>query len=211
MLDELLKRQIVPVIVIDDANDAEPLAEALLNGGMDVIEITFRTAAAAEAITRIAKSFPTMVLGAGTVVTDALAQRALDAGVDFGLAPGLNPAIVKKFQDAGTLFIPGVMTPSEIEQGLALGCQLLKFFPAENAGGAKMLKALSGPYASQGVKFCPTGGVSLGNLHDYLSVPTVAAVGGSWIATKDQIANKEWAKITTQAKDAIAKAREIRP
>jgi len=211
MLDELLKRQIVPVIVIDDANDAEPLAEALLNGGMDVIEITFRTAAAAEAITRIAKAFPTMLLGAGTVVTEELAQRALDAGVSFGLAPGLNPTIVQKFIDAKTLFIPGVMSPSEIEQGLALGCKMLKFFPAENAGGAKMLKALSGPYASQGVKFCPTGGVSLNNLHEYLSVPTVAAVGGSWIATKDQIANKEWATITKQAKEAIAKAREIRP
>jgi len=211
MLDELLKRQIVPVIVIDDANDAEPLAEALLNGGMDVIEITFRTAAAAEAITRIAKAFPTMLLGAGTVVTEELAQRALDAGVSFGLAPGLNPTIVQKFIDAKTLFIPGVMSPSEIEQGLALGCKMLKFFPAENAGGAKILKALSGPYASQGVKFCPTGGVSLNNLHEYLSVPTVAAVGGSWIATKDQIANKEWATITKQAKEAIAKAREIRP
>jgi len=205
MLNELAKRPIIPVIVIDDADDALPLAEALLEGGMDVIEVTFRTAAAAEAIERIGKKFPEMLLGAGTVLTEEQAQRALDAGVKFGLAPGLNPAIVNYFKKADTLFIPGIMTPSEIEEALSLGCKMLKFFPAGPAGGPKMLSALAGPYASQGIKVCPTGGVSLDNMNDYLSLPIVSNVGGSWLATKQQIAEKQWSAITDQVKLALAK------
>lgn len=208
MLNELLKRPVVPVIVIDDANDAEPLAEALLEGGMDVIEITCRTAAAPEALARIKKAFPEMLLGAGTVVTPDQARMCIDVGVGFGLAPGLNPGTVKFFQASETLFIPGVMTPSEIEQGLALGCRLLKFFPAGAAGGVGMLKNLGGPYASQGVRFCPTGGINLGNMNDYLSLPVVSCIGGSWLATKQQIANKQWDAITAQVKAALAKAKE---
>ena len=205
MINELKKRPIIPVIVIDDAADALPLAEALLEGGMDVIEVTFRTAAAAEAISLIGKKFPEMLLGAGTLLTEEQAQRALDAGITFGLAPGLNPDVVKFFKAKQTLFIPGVMTPSEIEQGLALGCKLQKFFPAEAAGGIKMLKALAGPYASQGLQFCPTGGVSLANMNDYLALPIVSNIGGSWLATKQQIADKQWGAITAQVKDALAK------
>lgn len=209
MFDELTKRAIIPVIVINDANDAEPLAEALLEGGIDVIEITFRTAAAAEAITKIAKSLPDMLLGAGTVVTEDQAQRAIDAGVSFGLAPGINPATVQKFQKAGVAFVPGIMTPSEIEQGLSLGCKLMKFFPAEASGGTKFLSALAGPYASQGVKFCPTGGLSLANMNDYLALKIISSIGGSWLATASQIENKEWSKITQQSKEALAKAAEV--
>lgn len=206
MVNELLKRPIIPVIVIDDANDAEPLAEALLEGGMDVIEVTCRTAAAPEALARIKKSFPEMLLGAGTVVTRDQAQMCVDTGVSFGLAPGLNPDTVKFFRDAETLFIPGVMTPTGIEQGLELGCKLLKFFPAGAAGGVNMLKNLSAPYASLGVKFCPTGGLNLDNMNDYLSLPTVSAIGGSWLATKQQIADKKWGTITLQVQEALAKA-----
>lgn len=206
MLNKLLKRPIIPVIVLDDARDAEPLAEALLAGGMDVIEITFRTAAAVKAITSIRKSFPEMLVGAGTVVTNEQARRAIDAGVDFGLAPGLNPDTVAAFRMAGTLFIPGVMTPSEIEQGLSLGCHLLKFFPAVPAGGLDMLKALAGPYASQDVRFCPTGGINLDNMNDFLALPAVSNVGGSWLATKQQIAAHDWSAITRQAREALAKA-----
>ncbi len=205
MLKQLLQRPVIPVIVIERAEDAEPLAEALLAGGMDVVEITFRTAAAAEAIKNIRKAFPDMLVGAGTVVTPELAQRAIDAGVSFGLAPGLNSETVKFFQKSDTLFIPGVMTPSEIEQGLALGCTLLKFFPAGPAGGVDMLKALGGPYASQGVQFCPTGGVNLENMNDYLRLPIVGNIGGSWLATQQQIADKQWNKITQQVKVALAK------
>ncbi|MBT8331318.1 MAG: bifunctional 4-hydroxy-2-oxoglutarate aldolase/2-dehydro-3-deoxy-phosphogluconate aldolase [Deltaproteobacteria bacterium] len=205
MLETLLKQPVIPVIVIEDANDAEPLAEALLKGGMDVIEVTFRTEAAEEAIQRIRKAYPEMLVGAGTVVTTDQAERAINAGISFGLAPGLNRDTVKYFQSKKILFIPGVMTPSEIEQGIALGCKLLKFFPAGAAGGIKMLKALGGPYASQGVQFCPTGGINLDNMNDYLSLPTVGTVGGSWLATKQQIADNEWDTITRQVKDALDK------
>jgi 2-dehydro-3-deoxyphosphogluconate aldolase/(4S)-4-hydroxy-2-oxoglutarate aldolase len=209
MLNELLKRPVIPVIVIDNANDAEPLAEVLLKGGMDVIEVTCRTPAAAESLRRIKKAFPEMLVGAGTVVTADQAKMCIDAGVSFGLAPGLNPETVKFFQQNGVLFVPGVMTPSEIEQGLSLGCKMLKFFPAGAAGGVNMLKNLAAPYASYGVKFCPTGGISLDNMLDYLSLPIVSAIGGSWLATQKQIAAKEWGVITEQVKAALAKAASL--
>ena len=209
MLNELLKRPVIPVIVIDDANDAEPLAEALLRGGMDVIEVTCRTAAAPEALARIKKAFPEMLLGAGTVVTPDQAKMCIDTGVGFGLAPGLNPDTVEFFRENDTLFIPGIMTPSEIEAGLALGLKMLKFFPAGAAGGVDMLKNLGAPYAPLGVRFCPTGGLNLENMNDYLSLPTVSAIGGSWLATKQQIAEKQWDVITGQVKEALAKAAEV--
>lgn len=205
MLKELTKRPIIPVIAIENAEDAVPLAEALLKGGMDVIEVTFRTAAAAAAIQRIARALPEMLLGAGTILTKDQAQAALDAGIKFGLAPGLNPEIVNFFRSAGVLFIPGVMTPSEIEQGLALGCKLQKFFPAGPAGGVPMLQALAGPYSGQKLQFCPTGGVNLDNMNDYLALPMVASIGGSWLATKQQIAKKQWSVITDQVRAALAK------
>lgn len=203
MYEELTKRAIIPVIVIENEDDAEPLAEALLEGGLDIIEVTFRTNAAAGAISRVRKAFPEMLLGAGTVLTTDQADRALDAGASFGLAPGLNPKVVEHFQSRGGYFIPGVMTPSEIEQGLALGCKILKFFPAGAAGGPDMLKAMAGPYLSQGVKFCPTGGVNLENMKDYLSLPIVSSIGGTWLATKQQIADKNWSAVTAQVKEAL--------
>jgi len=206
MLNELLKRPVIPVIVIDHADDAVPLAEALLKGGMDVIEVTCRTPAAAESLRRIKNAFPEMMVGAGTVVTLDQAKMCIDVGVSFGLAPGLNPDTVRFFQQNNTLFIPGVMTPSEIEQGLSLGCKMLKFFPAGAAGGVNMLKNLAAPYASYGVKFCPTGGISLENMLEYLSLPIVSAIGGSWLATQKQIAGKEWDVITEQVKASLVKA-----
>lgn len=209
MFDELLKRPVIPVIVIDDADDAEPLAEALLEGGMDVVEITCRTAAAPEALARIKRAFPEMLLGAGTVVTPDQAKMCIDTGVGFGLAPGLNPDTVKFFQDNGTLFIPGVMTASEIEQGLSLGCKLLKFFPAAAAGGPNMLKNLAAPYGPLGVRFCPTGGIKLENMADYLALPVVACIGGSWLATKQQIAEKQWSQITNQVKEVLELAAKL--
>lgn len=210
MLNELLKRPVIPVIVIDDANDAEPLAEALLKGGIDVIEVTCRTAAAPEALRRIKRSFPEMLLGAGTVVTRDQAQMCIDTGVGFGLAPGLNPETVEFFRENNTLFIPGVMTPSEIEAGLALGCSLLKFFPAGAAGGVEMLKNLAAPYGPIGVRFCPTGGINLANMNDYLSLPVVGCIGGSWLATKQQIAEKQWTVIAEQAQEALERAAQVR-
>ena len=158
---------------------------------------------------RIRKTFPEMLVGAGTVVTPEQARMCIDAGVCFGLAPGLNSDTVTFFQENDTLFIPGVMTASEIEASLGLGCKLLKFFPAGAAGGVNMLKNMGAPYAPLGVRFCPTGGVSLDNMLDYLSLPIVSAVGGSWLATKQQIADNQWDAITRQAKEALAKAKEL--
>lgn len=208
MLKQLLQRPVIPVIVIENAEDAEPLAEALLEGGMDVVEITFRTSAAAAAIENICKAFPDMLVGAGTVVTREQAQRAIDAGVSFGLAPGLNPETVKFFQSHDTLFIPGVMTPSEIELGLAFDCQLLKFFPAGAVGGPKTLMNMAAPYSSLGVKFCPTGGIDLENMNEYLSLPVVSNIGGSWLATREMITSKDWKGITLNAQQALQQIKQ---
>ena len=209
MIERLTKNPVIPVIVIEDENDAEPLAEALLEGGLDVIEVTFRTAAAPAALARIISALPEMLVGAGTVVTREQAERCVDLGISFAVAPGCNPETVNFFQSNGVPFIPGVLSPSEIESAFALGCTLLKFFPAGAAGGPKMLKALAGPYASLGIRFCPTGGVSVENMNEYLSLPEVFAVGGSWIASKRQIAEKQWQVITRQTREALARAKEI--
>lgn len=206
MLQQLLHNPIIPVIVIDHAEHAEPLAEALLRGGMRVIEITCRTPAAPEALARIKKAFPEMLVGAGTVVTPELAKMCIDADVSFGVAPGLNPDTIQYFQAHDTLFVPGVMTPSEIEQAYALGCSVLKFYPAGAAGGPAMLKSIATPYAPLGIRFCPTGGVNLDNMSDYLALPFVSAIGGSWLATRQQIADKEWQLITTQVRTACQRA-----
>jgi len=207
-MSDLEKFPVIPVIVIEDANDAEPLAEALLEGGLNIIEVTFRTAAAAEAIERISKRFPEMMTGAGTVVTPDQAKRAIDAGSSFGLAPGTDPDTIAYFKEQGVPFVPGIMTPSDIQIAIKAGCHLMKFFPAGAAGGTQLLKAMSAPYGNLGVKFCPTGGVTLDNMNDYLSMKEVFAIGGSWLAGKAQIADKEWAVITRQVKDALAKAAE---
>ncbi|MEX2607139.1 MAG: bifunctional 4-hydroxy-2-oxoglutarate aldolase/2-dehydro-3-deoxy-phosphogluconate aldolase [Kiritimatiellia bacterium] len=194
------QNKVIPVIVLDDADDALPLAEALLAGGIGIIEITFRTAAAAESISRIASSLPEMQVGAGTVITLEHAQRALDSGSQFALAPGCDSETVRFFQEKQVPFIPGIMTPSDLQAAYALGCTRMKFFPAEAAGGVKMLKNLAAPYQHLGIRFCPTGGISPDNMDDYLSLESVFAVGGSWLATRQQIADKDWAAITEQAK-----------
>ncbi|MGH7341264.1 MAG: bifunctional 4-hydroxy-2-oxoglutarate aldolase/2-dehydro-3-deoxy-phosphogluconate aldolase, partial [Candidatus Rokuibacteriota bacterium] len=209
--ERLTRRPVIPVIVIEDENDAEPLAEALLAGGLDRIEVTLRTAAAPAALARILRNYPEMLVGAGTVVTPEQARRSLDLGVAFGVAPGFNPVTVRLFEQSGVPFIPGVLSPSEIESAYAQGCTLLKFFPAEAAGGPKMLRALAAPYESLGIRFCPTGGVSIDNMNDYLALPQVFAVGSSWLASKRQIAEKQWSVITQQTRAALSRAREVSP
>ena len=206
MLDRIAQRRIVPVVVLDDEETAEPLAEALLAGGLDVMEITFRTTAAAGAIRRIAARYPEILLGAGTLLERDQVLRARDAGAVFGLAPGLNPRIVAAAADCGLQFAPGVMTPSEVERALELGCKLLKFFPAETAGGVGMLKALAGPYGHTGVRFIPTGGVTSKNLADYLKLPIVAAIGGSWMVDKALVAAGRWEEITRLTREALEAA-----
>ena len=208
MLERIERRRIVPIVVLDDAEAAAPLAEALLAGGMDVMEITLRTAAALTAIRRIAAGYPEILLGAGTLLEPGHVVQARDAGAVFGLAPGLNPRVVEAAANCGLLFAPGVMTPSEVEQAWALGCKLLKFFPAEPAGGIAMLKALAGPYAHLGLRFIPTGGIGPGNLGQYMKVPLVAAIGGSWMVDKTLIAAGRWDEITRLTRQALAAATE---
>jgi len=206
----VMKMGVVPVIAIDSVEAALPLADALLEGGLPIAEITFRTAAAADVIAKMTKERPELVVGAGTVLSVENLRRAIDCGAKFGVAPGTNPEVVEAAARAGLPFVPGVVTPSEVEKAMALGCKTLKFFPSEVAGGVPMIKALVAPYGHTGVKFVPTGGVNTGNLENYLSVAAVAAVGGTWIATKDDIAQGKWAEIAERCKAAreiVSKAR----
>jgi 2-dehydro-3-deoxyphosphogluconate aldolase/(4S)-4-hydroxy-2-oxoglutarate aldolase len=206
-MDRILKRRLVPVAVIDQAADSVPLAEVLLAAGIDILEITLRTAAAEKCISNVRKEFPAMLVGAGTVLNVAQLQRAIDAGAQFGVSPGLYEVLVSKSVELKFPFIPGVMSPSDVERGLAFGCKLQKFFPAEAAGGLKMLQALAGPYAHTGVKFIPLGGINAANARDYLALPIVAAVGGSWMVDRKLIAEKNWSSIrrlTTEAAQIAA-------
>lgn len=196
----LSQYRVVPVIAIEDSASALPLADALLEGGLPLAEITFRTEAAGDVIRTIHEKRPELHLGAGTVLTHRNIQNAIEAGAVFGVAPGLNPETVALAEEARWPFIPGICTPSEIEHALSLGCNVLKFFPAGAMGGVDMLKALSAPYAHTGVRFMPTGGVSETNLRDYLRIPTVLACGGTWIATKNDIADGNWSLITDRCK-----------
>ena len=200
---------VIPVIVIDDVADAKPLAEALLSGGINIIEVTFRTEAGAKSIEAIANAFPEMLVGAGTILNPEQGKIALESGSQFGLAPGTDAETVQYFQSRDVPFVPGIMTPSDIQSAIRLGCLHMKFFPAGAAGGTKLLKAISAPTSNLGVRFCPTGGVTLDNMNSYLELPQVFAIGGSWLATKAQIADKQWSVITAQAKEAQLRAKEI--
>ena len=195
---------VIPVVAIDSVDAALPLADALCEGGLPVVEITFRTDAAAEVIKTIATKRPGMLVGAGTLLTADSLQRAVDCGASFGVAPGCNPSVIQKARELDFAFSPGVMTPTDVECALALGVDVLKFFPAGAAGGVKMLKSLAAPYAHTGVRFIPTGGVNQGNLVEYLALPSVVAVGGTWVATRDDIAAGNWSGITERCRSAVA-------
>jgi 2-dehydro-3-deoxyphosphogluconate aldolase/(4S)-4-hydroxy-2-oxoglutarate aldolase len=200
---QILAQRIVPVAVIDHPDDAVPLARALANGGLPIIEVTFRTAAAEQAVRNIRQALPDILVGAGTLLTADQLASALQAGAQFGVAPGLNESVVRKAQQLAMPFVPGVATPTEVEHALALGCKLLKFFPADLAGGVKMLQALAGPYAHTGVKFIPLGGINAANAAEYLALPIVAAIGGSWLADRKLIAGKNWQAITELTATAL--------
>ncbi len=192
---------VVPVIAIDDAAGALDLADALIAGGLPIAEITFRTEAGQATLQRIAAERPDCLLGAGTILTVDQLRAAKDAGATFGVAPGLNPAVVEEAIRLDFPFSPGVMTPSDVEAALAMGLKVLKYFPAEAAGGVKMLKALAGPYGHTGVMFVPTGGINVANFLDYLAMDCVLAVGGSWVAKRDDIAAGKFEKITQNCID----------
>ena len=201
ILKELYLNGIVPVIKIEDPEQAEPLAEALVRGGLACAEVTFRTAAAKEAISRISKSHPDMLLGAGTVLTTAQADEAVEAGAKFIVTPGFNPEVVRYCLDRGYPIVPGINNPSGIEQALSFGLDTVKFFPAEQSGGIRMIKAMSAPYGA--VKFMPTGGINAANLNDYLAFPKILCCGGSWMVDAGLIAKRDFAGIERLVREAV--------
>lgn len=211
-MNEILQRigelGVVPVIAIEDADDAPKLGRALIAGGLPCAEITFRTAAAAEAISRMASECPDVLVGAGTVMTVAQAERAAAAGAQFVVTPGFDAAVVDWCIAHDLPITPGVLTPTEINMALNKGLKVLKFFPAEAGGGVKTLKAIAGPYPD--VKFIPTGGVNAANLSGYLSLASVHACGGSWMVKKQLIAQGRFDEITELAKEAMALVQQIR-
>ena len=202
-VESFLQSRLICVAVIDQVDDAVPLTEALLAGGLNCIEVTFRTAGAAESIARIRKALPSAVVGAGTLLTPDQVQQAVDAGAQFGVSPGLSEAVSKAAHANHFPLFPGVITPTEVMQALELGWKHLKFFPAETFGGVNALKALSGPFGHTGVKFIPTGGITAATLPNYLALPQVAAIGGSWMAEKKLVAEKNWPQITALTAEAM--------
>ena len=204
IVETLKKAGVVPVIVIEDEAKAVPLARALVKGGLPVLEVTFRTQAAAGAIARIKAEVPEAVVGAGTLLTPEQVRAAVQAGAAFGVAPGFDPVVVAAAKEAGLPMVPGIATASELSQALTAGAPMVKFFPAEAAGGVKMIKNLLGAFRSTGVKFMPTGGINLSNLKDYLAVPEIVACGGTWIVSKDALASNDWDAIEKLAADAAA-------
>lgn len=201
VLQTLGKLGVVPVVAIERAGDATALGRALVDGGLPCAEITFRTAAAEEAIRRIATGYPDILVGAGTVLSREQAERAVAAGARFIVSPGFDPEVVDWCVAHDIPVTPGVVTPTEVNMALAKGLNLLKFFPAEAMGGIKVLKAIGGPYRT--VKFIPTGGINPNNLADYLSLPLVHACGGSWLVKRDLISAGEFAEITRLAREAV--------
>ena len=201
-IEILQAERVVPVVAIESPERAPGLAKALLAGGISLIEVTFRTERAAEAIAAIRDEVPQMHLCAGTVLTPEQAKTAIEAGAQAVVSPGTNAEVVRFCQNAGIPVMPGCATPTEVEACLALGLSALKFFPAEVMGGVAMLKALSGPYG--GVRFMPTGGIDCRNLRDYLALPNVLACGSSWIAPKALIEAGDFAGITERAKQITA-------
>ena len=207
-LKEIGHTGIVPVVVLNDVKDAVPLADALIKGGLPCAEVTFRTAAAEGAIKEISKKFPQMFVGAGTVLTTEQVDRAIGAGAKFIVSPGFNPKVVEYCLKNNYPICPGIMTPTELEMALGFGLDVVKFFPAENAGGLKMIKAMSAPYTM--MKFMPTGGINATNVRDYLACDKILACGGSWMVKGDLISAGNFGEIQKLTAEAASIVREVR-
>ncbi|BDR13310.1 MULTISPECIES: bifunctional 4-hydroxy-2-oxoglutarate aldolase/2-dehydro-3-deoxy-phosphogluconate aldolase [Vibrio] len=198
----LAKLKVVPVIAVDNAQDILPLGKALVENGLPVAEITFRSDAATEAIRLLRTTYPDILIGAGTVLNEAQVIEAKEAGADFIVSPGLNPSTVKACQKHKITIVPGVNSPSLVEQALELGVDTVKFFPAEASGGLAMLKSLLGPY--QQIKVMPTGGINQNNIHDYLALPAVLACGGTWMVDKSLVHKGAWDEIGRLVREIVA-------
>ena len=201
---------VIAVLVVDDAQDAVPLANCLLENGISAMELTLRTPAALEALKAVTAQVPQMVAGVGTVLTSKQVEQVAKAGAAFAVAPGLNPNVVSKAIELGMPFAPGVVCPSGIERAVELGCDVLKFFPAEASGGLAYLKSMAGPYNHLGLKYIPLGGISQDNMRTYLQDALILAVGGSWIAPRKLIQARDWKTIANNAKQASNIVKEIR-
>ena len=206
LIAKLTQFKIIPVLQIDNASQAVPLAKALVENGLPVAEVTFRTAAAAEAIRLMREAYPDMCIGAGTVLNAEQVDQAKSAGAEFVVAPGLNPTTVKYCQEVGMPIVPGVNSPSQIEQGLALNLTFMKFFPAEASGGIAMVKSLLAPYVD--VSLMPTGGISKDNVADYLGLDRVICCGGTWMVAPKLIAEENWEEIGRLVREAVAHVAE---
>ena len=198
---------VVPVLVIKELDYAVPLAKALIAGGIKVLEVTLRTPVAIDVIAKIAKEVPEAVIGAGTVTNAEQLQAVTEAGAQFAISPGLTPELLKAGKQGSIALIPGIASISELMTGLDHGYDHFKFFPAEASGGIKAIKSISGPFPD--VTFCPTGGISQNNYLDYLSLPNIKCVGGSWLAPEDAMAAGYWHRITELAEDAVAGANTL--
>jgi len=201
---------VIAVLVVDRADDAIPLAKALLDGGVGVMELTLRTPAALDALKIIRSSVPEMIAGVGTILTPDQVTLAKEAGAAFGVAPGMNPRVLAAAADAGLSFAPGIATPSDIEAALEFDCRLMKFFPCEASGGLAYLKNIAAPYAHLGIKYIPLGGLNEKNMATYLSEPTVGALGGSWLAPRDLVNAGDWAAIRAKAAAATEIIKSVR-
>ena len=208
ILEQLSKFGVVPVVVLNDAKDAEPLAKALCDGGLPCAEVTFRTAAAEESIRTMTEKYPEMLVGAGTVLTTEQVDRAVAAGAKFIVSPGFDPEIVDYCLEKEILVLPGCVTPSEVAQGVKRGLKVLKFFPAEQYGGVATIKAMVAAYV--GIQFMPTGGINPKNVKDYLACDKIFACGGSWMVKGDMIEAGEFDKIEALTKEAVAIIKEVR-
>ena len=208
IIEQLSSYGVVPVVVLNRAEDAKPLAEALCKGGLPCAEVTFRTEAAEESIRIMAQEFPEMMVGAGTVLTIEQVDRAVAAGAKFIVSPGFDPEIVDYCISKEIPVLPGCITPSEVAQAVKRGLEVVKFFPAEQFGGVATIKALAAPYTQ--MKFMPTGGVNAKNLESYLSFKTIVACGGSWMVKGDLVDAKEFGKIEEMTKEAVELVKKIR-
>ena len=199
ILQQLKTSGVVAGFAVEKVEHAVPVAEALLAGGIDAIELMLRTPVAIDAIRAISTEVPTMLIGVGTILTPELATESKAAGADFGVAPGLNPRVVSEANTIGLPFAPGIATPSELESAIELGCRFVKFFPAEALGGISYLRSMGAPYKHLGIQYFPLGGLNAENMADYLKEPNVPAIGGSWIVNESLVENEDWAGIASRA------------
>lgn len=208
--ERLARSGVVAVVTVENPEDAAPIARALLAGGVGAIELTFRTARAAEAIRRIRAEVPEILVGAGTLLNRAHVEAAIEVGAEFGVAPGCNPSTIAAARECGLPFAPGVMTPTDMEIALEHGCHVLKYFPASNLAGPSALESMAAPFAHLGLRFIPLGGINLASLPQWLASPSVLCVGGSWLAPREVIQRQDWAALQRDAQQAaeVVRARK---